>query len=195
MVMKESSETAPKIDSFIEEISAIPGGEEIRHCIQCGTCTASCPNADKMDHTPSELIAMARAGLKKDVLSSKAMWYCLSCYLCTVRCPRGIKQTDLMHALECLAVREGLSHGRTLTPEMYRSFNDFVYSLGSVPEVGFMTWFYMLTNPLRAIRMLPVAIRLLRRGRLKVKARRLTPKATGQLRAILDKAESLGGAS
>lgn len=184
-----------KTGSFVDEICAIPGGEGIRKCIQCGTCTASCPNADKMDHTPSELIAMARADMKKEVLSSNAMWYCLSCYLCTVRCPRGIKQTDLMHALESLSVREGMSHGRTLTPAMYRSFNDFVYSLGSLPEVGFMTWFYMLTNPLRAIRMLPVALRLFRHGRLNVKARRLTQQGTDQLRAILDKAESLGGVS
>ena len=78
--------------TLIEEICAIPGGEGIRLCIQCGTCTASCPNADKMEHTPSELIAMARAGMRKEVLSSNAMWYCLSCYMCTVRCPRGIKQ-------------------------------------------------------------------------------------------------------
>ena len=179
---------------FVEEISDVPGGEGIRLCIQCGTCTASCPNADKMDYTPAQLIAMARAGMKKEVLSSNAMWYCLSCYLCTVRCPRGIKQTDLMHVLESLAVRQGLSHGRTLTPAMYRSFNDFVYSLGSLPEVGFMTWFYMLTNPLRALRMLPVALRLLKHGRLSIKARRLSPEGTSQLRAILEKAETLGGA-
>jgi len=182
-------------NSFIEEIAAIPGGEGIHLCIQCGTCTASCPNADRMDHTPSQLIAMARAGMKEDVLSSNAMWHCLSCYLCTVRCPRGIRQTDLMHVLESLAVREGLSHGRTLTPAMYRSFNDFVYSLGSLPEIGFMTWYYMLTNPLRAIRLLPMALSLRKRGRLNIKARRLTPQGTAQLRTILDKAETLGGES
>ena len=181
--------------NFIDEIVEIPGGEDIRLCIQCGTCTVSCPNADRMDHTPSELIAMVRAGMKTEVLSSNAMWYCLSCYLCTVRCPRGIKQTDLMHVLESQAVREGMSHGRTLTPAMYRRFNDFVYSLGSLPEMGFMTWFYMLTNPLRAVRLLPVALSLRKRGRLKVKARRLTPEGTRQLRAILDKAEFLGGVS
>ncbi len=98
-----------------------------------------------------------------------------------------------MHALECLAVRERMSHGRTLTPTMYRSFNDFVYSLGSLPEFGFMTWFYLLTNPLRALRMIPVLLSLLKRGRLSIKARRLTPEGTNQLKAILDKAESLGG--
>jgi len=76
---------------------------------------------------------------------------------------------------------------------MYRSFNDFVYSLGSLPEFGFMSWFYMLTNPLRAFRMIPVALNLLRHGRLSIRARRLTPQGTNQLKAILDKAESLGG--
>ncbi len=186
-------EQRKRAGTFVKEISTLLGGESVRLCIQCGTCTASCPNADRMEHTPSQLIAMARAGMRKDVLSSNAMWYCLSCYLCTVRCPRGIKPTDLMHALECLAVRAGLHHGRSLTPAMYRSFNDFVYSLGSLPEMGFMSWYYILTNPLRALRMLPLALKLFKHGRLLIRARRLTPQGTKQLRAILDKAEALGG--
>lgn len=184
-----------RANTFVEEISDIPGGEGVRLCIQCGTCTASCPNADRMEHTPAQLIAMVRADMRNEVLSSNAMWYCLSCYLCTVRCPRGIKQTDLMHALECLAGRERLLNKRTRTPTMYRSFSDFVYSLGSLSEVGFMAWFYLLTNPLRAIRMLPLAFNLLRHGRLPIVARRLTTEGTKQLAAILDRAETLGGAS
>jgi len=188
-------ENKTQANTFMDEVSAIPGGEGIRLCIQCGTCTASCPNADKMEHTPSQLIAMVRADMRNEVLSSNAMWYCLSCYLCTVRCPRGIKQTDLMHALDCLAVREGLSSKRTHTPVMYRSFSDFVYSLGSLSEVGFMALFYLMTNPLRALRMLPVVLDLVRHGRLKIKARRLSPEGTRQLEAILDKAETLGGVS
>lgn len=188
-------EKRTQAETFVEEISAIPGGEGIRLCIQCGTCTASCPNATRMDHTPAQLIAMVRAGMREEVLSSNAMWYCLSCYLCTVRCPRGIKQTDLMHALECLAVRERLSNKRTRTPTMYRSFSDFVYSLGNLSEVGFLAWFYIMSNPLRAVRLLPVGVNLLRRGRIPIRARRLTPEGTKQLKAILDKAESLGGVS
>ena len=182
-------------NSFLTEICDIPGGEGIRLCIQCGTCSASCPNANKMDHTPRKLIAMARAGMREEVLSSNSMWLCASCYLCTVRCPREIKMTDLMHALECLSVRQHLSSARTLTPAMYRSFSDFVYSIGNVPEMGFMIWFYFLTNPLRALKMTPLALRLLTHGRLSIKARRLKPEAEHQLKAILDKAETLGGLS
>ena len=179
-------------DTFVDEISDIPGGEGIRLCIQCGTCTASCPNADKMEHTPSQLIAMARAGMREEALSSNAIWYCLSCYLCAVRCPRGIKQTDIMHALEYLSIREGLVHAKTLTPTMYRLFNHYC-SMGTLSELWFMTRFYLQTNPFRAWRMIPVALNLLKRGRLSVKARKLTPAGSCQLRAILDKAESLGG--
>jgi heterodisulfide reductase subunit C len=184
--------TTTKADTFIDEICALPGGEDIRLCIQCGTCTASCPNADQMEHTPSELIAMARAGMKKEVLSSNAMWYCLSCYMCTVRCPRGIKQTALMHAFESLSIKEGLVHTKTLTPTMYRLFNHYC-SLGNLPELWFMTRFYLVTNPLRAWRMIPVALDLLKRGRLSIKSRKLSPEGQNQLKAILSKAESLGG--
>ncbi|MBI4304140.1 MAG: 4Fe-4S dicluster domain-containing protein [Chloroflexi bacterium] len=182
-----------KRGTFIDEISAIPGGEAIRLCIQCGTCTASCPNADRMEHTPSQLIAMARAGLRREVLSSNAMWYCLSCYLCTVRCPRGIKPTELMHAFESLAVSSGLSNRQTMTPAMYQNFSYFVRHTGNLPEAGFMFRYYRSTNPLRALDMLPVAMSLLRHGRLSFGARKLTPEGAAQLKAILDKAESLGG--
>ena len=164
-------------NTFIQEICAIPGGEGIRLCIQCGTCSASCPNASRMDHAPREIIAMARADMREEVLSSNSMWFCLSCYLCTVRCPRGVKITDMMHALECTAARQGLSSGQTRTPTMYRGFSDFVYSIGSVPEMGFMTWFYLLSNPLRALKMAPLALSLFRHGRLSIKAKRLRPEA------------------
>jgi heterodisulfide reductase subunit C len=184
--------TEAKAETFIDEICALPGGDSIRLCIQCGTCTASCPNADKMEHTPSQLIAMARAGMKKEVLSSNAMWYCLSCYMCTVRCPRGIKFTDLMHALEYLSIQAGLVHAKTLTPTMYRLFNHYC-SMGNLSELWFMLRFYLQTNPLRAWRMIPVAFNMLRRHRISVKARKLTQAGSCQLKAILDKAESLGG--
>jgi len=185
--------TETKTNTFIDEIYDIPGGESIRLCIQCGTCTASCPNADRMEHTPSQLIAMARADMREEVLSSNAMWYCLSCYMCTVRCPRGIKFTDLMHALEYLSIQAGLVHAKTLTPTMYRLFNHYC-SMGNLSELWFMTRFYLQTNPLRAWRMIPVALNMLKRGRLSIRSRKLTRAGSNQLQVILDKAESLGGA-
>ncbi|MCJ7514465.1 MAG: 4Fe-4S dicluster domain-containing protein [Dehalococcoidia bacterium] len=180
-------------NSFVDEVYALPGGEGVRLCIQCGTCSGSCPNANKMDYTPRELIAMARAGMRDEVLSSNSMWLCLSCYLCTVRCPRGIKITELMHALECLSSGSGMSTKRVLTPKLYKTFTDIVYKMGMVPEFILMVFYYLRTNLLSAIKMIPMALSLLRHGRLDMKPHRLKPESQRQLKAILDKARTLGG--
>jgi len=180
--------------TLVQEICAIPGGEGIRVCIQCGTCTASCPNAEFMDHSPSELIAMARADMKKEVLSSNAMWYCLSCYLCTVRCPRDIKITRLMHVFESLAAKNGLSNKRTTTPIIYKGFNSFIYNGGRISELWLMIRYYFSTNPFKAINMIPVALNLLTHKRLSMKMDKISPQGIKQLQTIIDKAESSGGA-
>lgn len=182
-----------KNPTFLDEIREFPGGEKTQLCIQCGTCSASCPHADKMEYTPRQLIAMIRANMRKEVLSSNAIWYCLSCYLCSVRCPRGIEQTHLMHILQSLAVRHNLIISKNRTFIMEKSFSDFVYSIGNVPESSFMTWYYWLSNPWRALKMLPVAISLIKHGRMGIKAKRLSHEAEKQLKSIIDKAEEIGG--
>jgi heterodisulfide reductase subunit C len=185
-------EKREQVNTFIDEIAAIPGGEKIHLCMQCGSCTASCPSADKMDHAPSELIAMIGAGLRREVLSSNSMWYCLSCYMCTVRCPRGIRPTNIMHILEYLAEKDGLNSRHTLTPTMYRTFNQFVRSHGIIPEVRFMSRYYLKTNFLKAAGMARVAFELLRHGRINLKTRRLSRAGGRQLKAILDMATASG---
>jgi quinone-modifying oxidoreductase subunit QmoC len=181
-----------KNGTFLDEICAIPGGETIRLCIQCGTCTASCPNADKMEHTPSHLIAMARAGMKEEVLSSNGMWMCLSCYLCVVRCPRDIKITRLMHVLESLSARSRLNSKRTTTPVIYRGFNRFIGKSGRISELWMMVGYYLQTNFTKAFRMTPVAISLFKHKRISLKTDRMKPEAIKQLNAIVEKAESNG---
>ncbi|TET39023.1 MAG: heterodisulfide reductase [Dehalococcoidia bacterium] len=178
--------------SFLEEVAAMPGGEAIRLCIQCGTCTGACPNADRMDHPPRKIIAMVRAGLREEVLSSNSMWFCASCYLCTVRCPRDIKPTALMHVLENLSAHHGLITKSTGTPAMYQSFVDSIRRNGRVHEFSMMLRFYLRTNPFASLGMIPVALALFSRGRIPLMPTRI--KGRGQLKAILEKARALGGA-
>ena len=79
--------------------------EQLLSCIQCGTCSASCPTAFAMDYTPRQLWQMVRLGMKEDVLSSRTFWLCTTCKSCQVRCPRGIPITDTMIALKEYAMR------------------------------------------------------------------------------------------
>jgi heterodisulfide reductase subunit C len=75
-------------------------GNLLNVCMQCGTCSGTCPVAGFMDQAPRRLIGAIHAGLKERVLKSNAFWYCASCYQCTVRCPRGIDVAEMMYALK-----------------------------------------------------------------------------------------------
>jgi len=191
--MAETMVEAPAAGtSFIDEVCSIPGGEAIRSCIQCGMCTGSCPTANKWDYPPRRVIAMVRAGLREELLSSNSMWFCASCYTCTVRCPRDIKPADIMHALEILAIRSGLSTKRNRTPTMYKCFVDSARGNGRVYELGMMIKLFMRTNPFSALKLAPVGLGLFLHKRLPLKPTRI--KGIGELKAILDKARALGGA-
>ncbi len=183
---------------LLDEVCSVPGGECIRWCAQCGMCSASCPNVAEMDYSPRKTIALIRAGRRYDVLTSNTMWVCASCYLCTVRCPRDVKLTELMHALERLSARCGLHYGKA-TPTLYKIFIANIESNGRICEVLMMVKFYFSTiftgkmNPLTAIKMLPVALNLLSHGRMPLKPEKI--KGREQLKAILERARALGGAS
>jgi heterodisulfide reductase subunit D len=78
----------------------------VSSCIQCGTCSSTCPTAPAMDYTPRHLWRMVEAGLTDEVLNSSAFWFCTSCYACTNQCPRGIHPGETMLRLK-QAVAEG----------------------------------------------------------------------------------------
>ncbi|MBI5165286.1 MAG: 4Fe-4S dicluster domain-containing protein [Magnetospirillum sp.] len=85
----------------------VDGGDRMALCMQCGTCSGSCPIGAQMDHGPRKLFMMIRAGLKDQVLASDTIWNCVSCYNCVVRCPRKVPVTYILHDLATVALREG----------------------------------------------------------------------------------------
>ena len=93
-------------DSLLLQVANIPGGDSIKKCIQCGSCTGSCPVSYTMDITPREIIALFRARDIETILSSRTIWICASCYACTVRCPQGVQVTDILYALKRLAIEQ-----------------------------------------------------------------------------------------
>lgn len=86
-----------------------PEWEELFSCMQCGTCTSSCPTAYAMDYTPRQLWQMMQLGMEEEVLNSQTFWLCTVCKSCQVRCPRGISLTDTMVALKEYATRKGIN--------------------------------------------------------------------------------------
>ena len=98
-----------KLDpGFPLELSRKPGGENIRKCFACGTCTAGCPVFQvETEYNPRKLIHMILLGMRKEVLASKVIWLCSRCYTCSANCPQEVDFSNIMMALRDMAVAEG----------------------------------------------------------------------------------------
>ncbi|MDL2340009.1 MAG: 4Fe-4S dicluster domain-containing protein [Pseudomonadota bacterium] len=83
-----------------EEISALPGGEFIHRCWQCGSCTNSCTvNALNSDFNPRYWIYLIRMGFEAELVRDKDLvWQCVSCNKCTYACPRDVFPEGVMKA-------------------------------------------------------------------------------------------------
>lgn len=138
----------------------------VRACMQCGTCTASCPNAASMDLTPRQMWRSLLFGFTDEVLASKTFWMCSACYTCTLRCPRGLPLTRAMAALKRLAAQHGPGSARR-KGIFYQAFIDNVHKYGRVQEMDLMFHYFMaMRDPLLPLRFTPVGMKLLAKGKL-----------------------------
>ena len=93
---------------FKYDVAAHPGGENIKLCFACGTCTAGCPVSEIDDeYNPRKIIRQVVLGMRKEVLSSPVIWRCVQCYSCSAKCPQNVKFRDVMKALREMAAAEG----------------------------------------------------------------------------------------
>lgn len=115
MEMKEDTAAQDQIleavlldSGFAREMAAEPGGEAIRRCYACGTCTASCPvRRVNPVFNPRKILRMVLLGMRDQVLTEPFVWLCATCYSCQERCPQGVRISDIMRALKNIAVRMG----------------------------------------------------------------------------------------
>ena len=88
----------------IERINEL-SGENVKVCMQCGTCTAACPMSDEMDFFPRKVMHYSQFGLLESMDNINSYWKCASCHSCSVRCPRGIDIARVMEALRLMLLR------------------------------------------------------------------------------------------
>ncbi|MFQ5859316.1 MAG: 4Fe-4S dicluster domain-containing protein [Anaerolineae bacterium] len=174
--------------TFVDRLT--PAGKLLRRCIQCGTCTASCPSAPAMDLTPRQMWRLAQLGFQDQVLHSKAMWLCSLCYICHVRCPRGIPLTETIVKLKQLALQEGIVEWPESTA-FYRAFSDVMRRYGRMRELEFMFRYFLATNPLAALDYAGLGLTLLRRGKVHLEAPRLG--GEGRLDRLFERVAELEG--
>jgi len=173
--------------SFGEHVAERAYGQKLLSCIQCGTCSATCPLSHYMDYTPRRIIAMTREGFKEEVLNSLTIWLCASCYACTVQCPRQIHITDVMYALKREAIARGFYPAKHPIPVLARAFFDRVMHDGRNTESRLLITLYLRTNPFKMLKEAFLGLRLFRSGRLSLGREHI--KGIKELRAMIDSVE------
>ena len=174
--------------TFVDKVA--PDREKLLTCIQCGTCTASCPTAYAMDYTPRQLWRLIQLGLKEEVLTSNSFWLCTTCYACTLRCLRGIACTETMSTLKRMAVKAGLEK-QSSSARFYEAFRDTVRRHGRIHEVELMTAFFGRAKRLGKAGFSHLAFTLWRKGKVSLDASEMNIKRLDQIEAIYRKVEEL----
>jgi quinone-modifying oxidoreductase subunit QmoC len=102
--MAEKILVEPDVD-FIKQLGAL-GGDSLKKCYQCATCSVACPiSPDKRPFPRKEMIA-ASWGLKDRIIKNEDIWLCHNCGDCTTQCPRGAKPGDVMAAARMYAIMD-----------------------------------------------------------------------------------------
>ena len=140
--------------------------ENVKACMQCGTCTGSCVNAHAMDYTPRQMWRLVQLDDKEALYRSKTFWLCSTCYYCTLRCPRGLLLTETVGELKRAAVAEGFLQ-ESSSIRFYQAFVDSVRRYGRVRETEMMArYFLALKDPLKPLQFTPLGMKLLFKGKL-----------------------------
>jgi heterodisulfide reductase subunit C len=175
---------ADRDPEFARWISHTVGGERIRHCLQCGLCSASCPLSLYMDYTPRRLMHLSREGFKEEVLSSSSIWLCTACYACMVECPKKINITHLMYALKQRAIEERFYPKRFPIPVMAQQFSRMVRDSGRITESWLILRVFLRTAIWRLLSMSGLGWKLFVAGRMPARKEKIEHRP--EIRMLLD---------
>lgn len=155
-------------EDFKQEVLRL-AGEEVLACIQCGTCSASCPTAKLMNPSIRKLIKLCLEGRKEEALHNDTLWLCTSCLLCTVRCPRGIRPKAVVSALKDIAERDGERIRDASYEELFlRQIKDY----GRIAELP-LTAEFLLVSPESIVQSMQMGLELLPKGKIGAKVDRI----------------------
>jgi heterodisulfide reductase subunit C len=155
-------------------------GPEVRTCIQCGTCSSSCPTAHLMRPSIRQLVRYVLDERKEDALRNRTIWLCTSCQLCTVRCPRGIRVRAVVAALKDLAEREGIQCPDQSFEEI---FLGQIWDSGRIHEALLSTE-YLLANLGSAVQTMEMGLALAPKGKLVLERERI--RGVDEVRKIIE---------
>ncbi len=90
---------------FIKEVGKL-GGEDVKKCFQCATCSVACPISPDTKPFPRKEMIATSWGLKDRLIGNGDIWLCHNCGDCSTLCPRGAKPGDVLAAVRAYTISE-----------------------------------------------------------------------------------------
>ena len=101
-------------NNVMQEVERMTG-VNLRKCMKCGKCSATCPAYDEMEYHPHQFVYMVEKGDVEKLSNSASVYKCLSCMACVERCPRGVEPAKVVEAVRLLQIRK--QGNNYLTPD------------------------------------------------------------------------------
>lgn len=79
------------------------GGDTLKQCYQCATCSVACPLSSDGDPFPRKQMILSQWGMKDKLLADPNVFLCHHCGDCSDACPRGAKPGDVLGAIRAYA--------------------------------------------------------------------------------------------